>query len=104
GRPRRLVVDRPDHRRWPREAASRRLRPAGPARGNRAAARPAAERRLPLPVLRVDGDEAREHLRPDPVPLAALLHELPPAVRAVQDDLATLTDRLAELSLPTGSE
>ena len=43
--------------------------------------------RLPLPVLRLDGDAPREHLRPDAVPLAPLLRELPPAVRAVQDDL-----------------
>ena len=42
---------------------------------------------LPLPVLRLDGDAPGEHLRPDPVPLAALLRQLPPAVRAVQDDL-----------------
>ena len=33
-------------------------------------------------------DEAREHLRPDAMPLAALLRELPAAVRAIQDDLA----------------
>ncbi len=45
------------------------------------------ERGLPLPVLRLDRDEAGEHLRPDPVPLDPLLLELPPAVRAVQDDL-----------------
>ena len=32
-------------------------------------------------------DAPREHLRPDAVPLAPLLRELPPAVRAVQDDL-----------------
>ena len=43
--------------------------------------------RLPLPVLRLDRDEAGEHLRPDPVPVDPLLRELPPAVRAVQDDL-----------------
>ena len=36
-------------------------------------------------------DEAREHLRPDAVPLAPLLRELPAAVRAVQDDLAART-------------
>ena len=45
--------------------------------------------RLPLPVLRLDGDEAREPLRPDAVPLDPLLRGLPPAVRAVQDDLAS---------------
>ena len=44
-------------------------------------------RALPLPVLRLDRDEAREHLRPDAVPVDPLLRQLPPAVRAVQDDL-----------------
>jgi metal-sulfur cluster biosynthetic enzyme len=39
------------------------------------------------PLLRIDRDEAGEHLRPDPVPLDPLLRELPSAVRAVQDDL-----------------
>ena len=84
---RRLVVDRQDHPRGPREAARGRLRPARPARGDRAEARPAAVEGLPLPLLRLDGDAPGEHLRPDPVPLAPLLRELPPAVRAVQDDL-----------------
>ena len=51
-----------------------------------AAARRAAAR-LPLPVLRLDRHEAREPLRPDAVPQRALLQRLPPAVRAVQDDL-----------------
>ena len=32
-------------------------------------------------------DATRERLRPDPVPVAPLLRRLPPAVRAVQDDL-----------------
>jgi phenylacetate-CoA oxygenase PaaJ subunit len=32
--------------------------------------------------------EGRKHLRPDPVPVAALLRQLSQAVRAVQDDLA----------------
>ena len=86
-RPRRLVVDRPDHARGPREAARGRLRTAG------AAARPArrssssCSEGVPLPVLRLDRHAAREHLRPDAVPVAPLLHELPAAVRAVQDDL-----------------
>ena len=57
-----------------------------PAEKTRARAAPA---RLPLPVLRLDGDEAREPLRPDAVPLDPLLRGLPPAVRAVQDDLAS---------------
>ena len=34
------------------------------------------------------GTRAGEHLRPDAVPLAPLLPQLPPAVRAVQDDLS----------------
>ncbi len=50
-------------------------------------ARPAPVEGVPLPLLRLDGNAARQHLRPDPVPLGALLRELPPAVRAVQDDL-----------------
>ena len=41
----------------------------------------------PLPVLRLDRDPPGQSLRPDPVPLDPLLRELPPAVRAVQDDL-----------------
>ena len=53
------------------------------------------ERRLPLPVLRLDRDEAGKHLRPDPVPVDPLLRELPPAVRAVQDDLVRDTARTA---------
>src|SRR5207245_2380357 len=39
-------------------------------------------------LLRLDRHPPREHLRTDPVPVAALLRELPAAVRAVQDDLA----------------
>jgi metal-sulfur cluster biosynthetic enzyme len=50
-------------------------------------ARATAVEGVPLPLLRVDRDEAREHLRPDPVPLDPLVRELPPALRAVQDDL-----------------
>ena len=63
------------------------LRPAAAAPGGRRPARAAPEERLPLPVLRLDRDAPGEHLRPDAVPLDPLLHELPPAVRAVQDDL-----------------
>ena len=48
-----------------------------------------------LPLLRLDRDAARQHLRPDPVPVGALLRELPPAVRAVQDDLAPRGERAA---------
>ena len=62
--------------------------PPAPREAARPAARPAPEQGLPLPVLQLDGHAAREHLRPDAVPLAALLRELPPAVRAVQDDLS----------------
>ena len=72
----------------PREAARVRLRAPGTARSNRADARAAAEQRSPLPVLRLDRDAAREHLRPDALQVAALLRELQAAVRAVQDDLA----------------
>ena len=36
---------------------------------------------------------ASRHLRPYAVPVGALLRELPPAVRAVQDDLSRLSDR-----------
>jgi ring-1,2-phenylacetyl-CoA epoxidase subunit PaaD len=43
-----------------------------PARGG-SDARAAAVEQLPLPLLRLARDRAREHLRPDPVPLAALL-------------------------------
>ena len=42
---------------------------------------------LPLPLVRLHGHEARQPLRPDAVPLAALLRRLPPAGRAVQDHL-----------------
>src|SRR5205807_6151807 len=84
---RRLVVDRPDHAGRPREAPCRGLRPSGAARGGRADARPAPERRLPLSLLRLDRDQAGEPVRPDAVPLAPLVRELPPAVRAVQDAL-----------------
>jgi metal-sulfur cluster biosynthetic enzyme len=49
----------------------------------------AAERRLPLSLLRLDRHEARERVRPDAVPVTPLLHELPPAVRAVQDALTS---------------
>ena len=44
-------------------------------------------RGVSLPLLRLAGDAAREHLRPDPVPFDPLVRELPPALRAVQDDL-----------------
>src|SRR5207253_5045063 len=63
------------------------LRATCAARGVSPEARPAAGERLPLPLLRLDRDTPREHLRPDALPLAPLLRELPPAVRAVQDDL-----------------
>src|SRR5439155_22959326 len=85
---RRLVVDGPDHAGRAREAARRGLRAAGTEGSHRPEARPASGECLPLSLLRLDADAAREHLRPDAVPLAPLLRELPPAVRAVQDDLA----------------
>ena len=44
--------------------------------------------RLQVPVLRLEGHAAREHLRADALPLDPLLRELPAAVRAVQDDLS----------------
>src|SRR5205814_3862791 len=87
GDPGRLVVDGPHHARRPREAARRRVRATGAAGGVGPDALAAAGERAPLPVLRLDEDAAREHLRPDAVPFAPLLRELPPAVRAVQDDL-----------------
>ena len=37
-------------------------------------------------------DAAREHLRPDAVPLGPLLRQLPPALRAVQDDLSSASE------------
>src|ERR1700754_2596575 len=43
------------------------------ARGNRAEACPASGKRLLLSLLRLDRDAPREPLRPDAVPLAALL-------------------------------
>ena len=63
-------------------------------------ARPAPDGGLPLSVLRLDGHEAGQPLRPDAVPLAALLPQLPAAVRAVQDDLAAAT---AESVTPRGA-
>ena len=65
---------------------ARRVRSARAASGREARPRPAAAW-VPLPVLRLDGHAARQHLRPDAVPLDSLLQRLPPAVRAVQDDL-----------------
>ena len=47
------------------------------------------------PYCKLDGDAAREHLRPHPVPLAALLRQLQAAVRAVQDDLGPFRDEEA---------
>ena len=61
--------------------------PPGATRGRSAPARPAPERRLQVPVLRLEGHAAREHLRADALPLDPLLRELPAAVRAVQDHL-----------------
>ena len=67
-------------------------------------AAPAAEGRAPVPVLRLDRDAPRQHLRPDPVPLGALLHELQAALRAVQDDLARARGpRTGRIGAATGS-
>jgi putative acyl-CoA dehydrogenase len=44
-----------------------------------------------VPVVRLDGHAARQRVRPDALPLAPLLQRLPPAVRAVQDDLSAST-------------
>src|SRR5205814_3640560 len=88
GRARRLLVDRQDHGRGPREAARGRARAADPARRGDDAGTAAGER-LPLPLLRLARHGAREHLRPDALPLAALLPQLQAAVRAVQDDLTS---------------
>ena len=71
----------------PREAPCGRLRPTGAAHHRRTDARPARARPVSLPVVRLDRHEAREPVRPDAVPVASLLQRLPPAVRAVQDDL-----------------
>ena len=45
------------------------------------------------PYCGSNGDAPREHLRPNPVPLDPLVRKLPPAVRAVQDDLKALATR-----------
>ena len=79
-----------------------RLRASLAARGGPADARPADEGGAPLPVLRLDGDAPREPLRPDPVPFAPLLRELPAAVRAVQDDLGRCFQRTS-FSAPCSS-
>jgi len=63
------------------------LAPPAPAGGQGAAARAAPVEGVPVPVLRLDRDPSREHLRADALPLAALLRKLQAAVRAVQDDL-----------------
>ena len=69
------------------------LAPPAPREAIGADAPPAAVLGLPLPVLRLDRHEAREHLRPDAVPVGALLQRLPAAVRAVQDDLIDVVTR-----------
>ena len=70
------------------EAARVGLRATRSARRRSADARPAPVGRVSLSVLRFHRHAAREHLRADAVPVGALLRELPPAVRAVQDDLS----------------
>ena len=61
-------------------------------RSRRADAGRAPARRVPLPVLRLDGHASRESLRADPVPLDPLLRRLPAAVRAVQDPVSGCDD------------
>ena len=58
---------------------------SGTALGGRAAARPASQPHLPLPLLRVGGHVARERVRAHPVPVDPLLQPVPAAVRADQD-------------------
>src|SRR6266487_6352567 len=89
------MVDRPDHARGSRKAARKRLCAADPTNSRRPEAFPAPVERVPLSLLRLDGDRAREHLRPDTVPVAPLLQELPATVRAIQDDLTKGADRCA---------
>ncbi len=74
-----------------REAPVGRLRASRAAERGRADPAAARARPVPLPVVRLDGHAARQRVRPDAVPLAALLQRLPPAVRAVQDDLSAST-------------
>ena len=64
--------------------------PPAPREAERTEARAAAVAGPQMPLLRLDRDATREPLRPDAVPVAPLLRELPPAVRAVQDDLTVL--------------
>jgi metal-sulfur cluster biosynthetic enzyme len=80
--------------RGPGEAPRGGVRAAGTAPGRPDPARRHPAGRVPLPLLRVDRDEAREHVRPDAVPLDSLLRELPAAVRAVQDGLNSTSRRL----------
>ncbi len=81
------VVDRPHH-----PAGREKLREAGFAPpAPRAEATTLVQLQtgcVPLPLLRLSRHAAREHLRPDTVPLDPLLQRLPPAVRAVQDALS----------------
>src|SRR5262249_57333195 len=92
GPPRRLVVDRRHNRSRPREAPRRGLRAARTSTRGEARTRPVAAR-IPLPVLRLDRDEARKPLRTHAVPLDPLLRELPPAGRAVQDAVIFAQER-----------
>ena len=65
--------------------------PPAPRTRRDADARPARARPFRCPYCGSTRHAAREHLRPDPVPLDPLLQRLPPAVRAVQDDLMATT-------------
>src|SRR3954466_7328189 len=94
------MVDGSHHRSRTREAARGRPRAAGPPRRRRHDPRAAAVEGVPLPLLRLAGDEGRGHPWPDAVPLDPLVRELPPAVRAVQDDLRRLLP-LSRLRLDT---
>ena len=84
---RRLVVDRRHNSRGTREATRGRLRAAHPEAGRRKIELVQLQRGFRCPYCGSTRHEAREPLRPDAVPLDPLLRELPPAVRAVQDDL-----------------
>ncbi len=84
--PRRLVVDRRHQPPAARSCARAGFAPPAPRTAGKLEL-VQLQRRLPLPVLRLDEHAAREPLRPDAVPLDPLLRRLSPAVRAVQDHL-----------------
>ena len=73
GDPRRLVVDRPDHARGPREAPRRRASRRPRRARRRPRARPAAVHGVQCPYCGSTETTPREHLRPDAVPVGPLL-------------------------------